>query len=58
MIKDEFILLGNMYENKRAAVAPDLVERKEQRDGRREGEREEKCIIQMINDVCEPIMSE
>lgn len=31
MIKDEFILLGNLYENKRVVVAPGLVERKEER---------------------------
>lgn len=33
MIKDEFIPLGNLYENKRAAVAPGLLDRKEERDG-------------------------
>lgn len=49
MIKGEFILLGNLYENKRSAAG--LVDRKEERDGNveREREREEKCIIQMIN---------
>lgn len=39
VIKDEFIPLGNLYENKRGAVAPGLVVRKEEGDGRREGER-------------------
>lgn len=53
LIKDEFIPPGNLDENKRAAVAPGLVERKEEGDGR-----EEKCIIHMINYVCEPIMTE
>lgn len=38
VIKDKFIPLGNLYENKRAAVAPGLVVRKEESDGRREGE--------------------
>lgn len=56
MIKDEFIPLGNLYENKRAAVAPGLVVRKEGRDGRGEGG--EKCIIQMINYVCEAVVTE
>lgn len=40
MIKDEFIQRGNLYENKRAAIAPGLAERKEERDGNEEqGER-------------------
>lgn len=56
MIKDEFIPPGNLYENKRATAAPGLLLRKEERE--MEGEREVECIIQMINYVCETIMSE
>lgn len=59
MIKDEFILLGKLYENKGAAFASGLVGEKEER--KREQWKdggEKKCIIQMMNYGCEPMMSE
>lgn len=55
VIKDEFILLGNLDENKRADFAPGFVEEKEERKRRQDGS-EKKCIIQMINYGCEPMM--